>query len=77
MVMSEVLALTAAGLGVGFACAQTVLPAIQSFLYGVRPGDPSVIGWVAALLTVSALLAGYGPARRASRVDPAKALRHE
>jgi ABC-type antimicrobial peptide transport system permease subunit len=77
MVMREVLILTVAGLTVGFVCARTVFPAVKSFLFGVKFGDPSVIGWAAALLIVSSLLAGYAPARRASQVDPLRALRHE
>ncbi len=77
MVMREVLILTAAGLAVGLVCARTAIPAVKSFLFGVKFGDPSVIAWVAALLIGSSLFAGYAPARRASRVDPMKALRHE
>ncbi len=77
MVMREVLTLTGAGLAIGFVCAQSAVPVIKSFLFGVRFGDPSVIGWAAGLLIISSLLAGYGPARRASRVDPLMALRHE
>ncbi len=77
MVMREALALTAAGLALGFAGARTAVPAIKSFLFGVTFGDPSVMTWAAGLLIISSLLAGYGPARRASRVDPLKALRHE
>jgi macrolide transport system ATP-binding/permease protein len=77
MVMREVLTLTAAGLAIGFVCARTALPAVKSFLFGVKPDDPITIGCVAGLMMVSSLLAGYAPARRASRVNPIKALRHE
>jgi ABC-type antimicrobial peptide transport system permease subunit len=77
MIMREVLTLTATGLAAGFACARAFAPAVKSFLFGAKLGDPSVIAWAAALLAVSSLLVGYAPARRASRVDPTKALRHE
>jgi predicted permease len=77
MVMREALALTAAGLAIGFLCARTAIPAIRSFLFGVTSGDPSVIAPAAGLLIVCSLLAGYLPARRASQVDPMKALHYE
>jgi ABC-type lipoprotein release transport system permease subunit len=75
--MREALIVTAAGLTAGFVCARMALPVVKSFLFEVKFGDPSVIGWVAGLLLASAILAGYTPAMRASRIDPMKSLRHE
>jgi ABC-type antimicrobial peptide transport system permease subunit len=43
----------------------------------LKPSDPLTLITAAALLTISALLAALGPARRASRIDPIRALRHE
>jgi ABC-type antimicrobial peptide transport system permease subunit len=46
-------------------------------LYGLRPSDPATLTGAAALLMVVATLAGLGPALRASRIDPIRALRHD
>jgi ABC-type lipoprotein release transport system permease subunit len=46
-------------------------------LYGLSPTDPSTLIGTACLLFGMAVAAAYGPARRASRIDPMQALRHE
>jgi ABC-type antimicrobial peptide transport system permease subunit len=46
-------------------------------LYGVKPTDVLIIAGSALLLIAVALVAGFLPARRASRIDPMIALRHE
>jgi putative ABC transport system permease protein len=50
---------------------------VQSLLYGLTPTDPITMGGAALLLAVVALLAGFIPARRATRVNPVRALRYE
>jgi len=50
---------------------------VQSMLYGIAPRDFATFAGATALLIAVAALAGYVPARRAARVDPMLALRHE
>jgi ABC-type lipoprotein release transport system permease subunit len=50
---------------------------LASFLYEVTPRDPLAYGLTSIALLAAALLASYGPARRAASIDPATALRME
>jgi macrolide transport system ATP-binding/permease protein len=77
MVLREVLALSTAGLAIGFVCAWSTIPAIKLFLFGIKPADPLAIMLATGILIVALCLAGYAPATRASRIDPFTALRHE
>jgi ABC-type lipoprotein release transport system permease subunit len=61
----------------GAAGALAVTRVLAKFLFDVKPTDPATFVAVALLLTVVALCAAWIPARRATRVDPAVALRFE
>ena len=77
MVLREVCVLVAIGLAIGLPTALGTSRFVESFLFDMKPNDPSALALAASVLLIAALLAGYGPARRASRVDPMVALRHE
>ena len=67
----------AAGAAVGFALSTGVSRLMHSILFGLSTLDPVAFLGVSAFLGVVALLAGFIPARRATRVDPMIALRYE
>jgi ABC-type antimicrobial peptide transport system permease subunit len=75
MVLRDVCVLAAAGVAIGIPAASGASRFIASFLFAVTPNDPRAIAFAAATLFASAVAAGYGPARRASRIDPTNALR--
>jgi ABC-type antimicrobial peptide transport system permease subunit len=77
LVMREVLIVTAAGLAIGLPLAYSASHLVQSFLFGMTPKDPLTMGAAAGVLIAAAIAAGYGPARRASRISPMTALRQE
>ena len=68
---------TAIGLAVGLAGAFALTRLMRSLLFGVSPTDPLTFVVTPVLLLAVALAATYLPARRASRVDPAKTLRSD
>jgi putative ABC transport system permease protein len=71
------LTLTLAGVILGLAGAFAASRMLAGMLYGVAPHDPATFGGIALLMGAVALLATYLPARRAMRVDPVVALRHD
>jgi predicted permease len=77
MVLSEAGWMTAIGVALGLGGALALGQVVTSLLYGLKPWDPWTLGGAACLLGVTALAAGWIPARRAAGVDPMKALRHE
>ena len=74
-VVSQGLKIACGGAVLGLATAFSIWRVFGSVLYGVGPGNPLVFAGAAALVVAVSLVAAYGPARRASRVDPATALR--
>ncbi|HWA26972.1 MAG TPA: ABC transporter permease [Lacunisphaera sp.] len=77
LVLRQGLGLAAAGIAGGLLLTAAVTRLLASFLHGVHPLDPVVLGAVALLLVVVALIACWLPARRATLVDPMVALRAE
>ncbi|MBO0862070.1 MAG: ABC transporter permease [Chloracidobacterium sp.] len=77
LVMRATMSLVVVGLIAGLGAALATTRLIASLLYGLTPNDPLTIGLAGLLLVIVAALAGYLPARRAARVDPMIALRHE
>ncbi len=77
MVLGEVGLLIGVGLVAGIGVTMATTHFVASFLYGVKANDPATLAMSAGALAVVAALAGYLPARRASRVDPMTALREE
>jgi predicted permease len=77
MVLRETLVLTCAGLALGVPTALAASHLLGHMLFNVSANDPATLGAVAFTLAFVAAIAGYIPARRAMRVDPMVALRHE
>ena len=77
MILRETLYLVLAGLVIGVPAALLGARLIATQLFNMSPTDPLTLTAAAIVLTLVALLAGYLPARRASRVNPLNALRYE
>src|SRR5579864_1247493 len=77
LVLGESAAMAIVGVTLGIGAAFGLTRLLAKMLYGVSAHDPFTFGGVAILLTAVALAASYTPARRAMRVDPVDALRHE
>jgi predicted permease len=76
-VLAQSLAVCGTGVLVGAGCALATTRVLKSQLFQVSPTDPIVLAGACGLLLAVALIAAYLPARRATRIDPAQALRVE
>jgi putative ABC transport system permease protein len=77
MVLRDVAAMAAVGIALGVGLSLGLGRYVESQLYGVPARDAQTVAGAAALLAAVALASGWLPARRASRVDPVRALRQE
>lgn len=77
MVMREAGRMLAIGVAAGTVLALIAGRSVGALLFGLKPYDPATLGAAAALLATVAALASFLPARRASKLDPLKALRYE
>jgi predicted permease len=86
MVLRETLALAAAGVALAIPAVLSLSPVLDhvlapawrdTFAYGMKANDPANVAAAVLVLAIAGVLAGYLPARRAARVDPMTALRHD
>ncbi len=75
LILRHGMVLALAGVGLGLLVAVVATRMASSLLYGVTPNDPATFLGVPVLLVAVTALASYIPARRATRIDPVKALR--
>ncbi len=77
MVLREASSPAAVGAVIGLAAAAVLTRYVRAMLFGVAPLDPVTLTAATTVMLVVAVVAGWLPARRASRLDPMEALRHE
>ena len=77
MILREAVALAGVGLFIGAAGALGLTRYVSSMLYGLKPSDPLTLSMAVLVMLAVALFAAWWPARRAARLDPMTALRHE
>ena len=77
MIVGQGILLIGVGVSLGLLAARGLTGVLRDLLFGVQPTDPVTFALIASGLTLAALPACWIPARRAARVDPLTALRHE
>jgi ABC-type antimicrobial peptide transport system permease subunit len=74
-ILLQTLGLAASGMAAGIAASWVLARTLSGMLFGVTPSDPLTFAAMVVILAAVAVLAGYLPARRASRIEPMSALR--
>jgi ABC-type antimicrobial peptide transport system permease subunit len=77
LVLCETLLLVSIGIAIGLPAALAATRLAKSLLFGLTPNDPLTITLATLAMLAIAALAGYLPARRATKIDPMAVLRHE
>jgi putative ABC transport system permease protein len=77
MVIRQAIVLAIIGVALGLTASYALTSLMSKLLFGVQPTDPATFVLTAAILSITALLASYLPARRATKIDPLEALRYE
>jgi ABC-type antimicrobial peptide transport system permease subunit len=77
MIIGEIALLIIAGTAAGAVAAFGLTQYVSNLIFGLTPNDPLTFAGAAVLLMAVGLIAGYLPARRASRINPLVALRYE
>jgi len=74
-ILGQTMTLAAVGMLLGVTASWILARTISSLLFGITPSDPATFIGMVVVLTAVAAVAGYLPARRASKIDPMAALR--
>jgi putative ABC transport system permease protein len=77
MILRETIAMVGLGAVIGLGLSVAAAKSVATLVFGLKPSDPLTLAGSAAVLIAVAALASYVPARRASRIEPMIALRHD
>lgn len=77
MILRDILMVAGIGLAISVPAVLATSKFVEAFLFAMKPNDPTALLVAVATLVSAAVVAGYMPARKASRIDPMAALRHE
>jgi putative ABC transport system permease protein len=77
LILRQSLVLIGIGVAIGISAAMAAARLLVRLVEGMQPADPSTFAITISVLVVAALFASFVPARRASRIDPMRALRQD